>query len=62
MKFSDFVCFKAIIPELKAKDRDGAITELVNALVKGRQAQKRSVGGNYQICYKKRKRSQHRNG
>jgi mannitol/fructose-specific phosphotransferase system IIA component (Ntr-type) len=35
MKFSDFVCFKAIIPELKAKDRDGAITELVNALVKG---------------------------
>ena len=35
MKFSDFICFKAIIPELKAKDRDGAITELVNALVKG---------------------------
>ncbi len=35
MKFSDFVCFKAIIPELKAKDRDGAITELVGALVKG---------------------------
>jgi mannitol/fructose-specific phosphotransferase system IIA component (Ntr-type) len=35
MKFSDFVCFKAMIPELKAKDRDGVITELVNALVKG---------------------------
>ncbi len=35
MKFSDFVCFKAIVPELKAKDRDGAITELVTALVKG---------------------------
>ena len=34
MKFSDFVCFKAIVPELKAKDRDGAITELVTALVK----------------------------
>ena len=35
MKFSDFVCFKAIIPELKAKDRDGVITELVSAVVKG---------------------------
>lgn len=35
MKFSDFVCFKAIIPELKARNRDEAITELVNALVKG---------------------------
>ena len=34
MKFSDFICFKAIIPELKAKDRDEAIIELVNALVK----------------------------
>jgi len=34
MKFSDFICFKAIIPELKAKDRDEAIVELVNALVK----------------------------
>jgi len=32
MKLSDFVCFKAIIPELKAKDRDGAIAELVTAL------------------------------
>lgn len=32
MKFSDFVCFNAIIPELEAKDRDGAITELVTAL------------------------------
>lgn len=35
MKFSDFVCFKAVMPEIKATDRDGAITELVNALVKG---------------------------
>jgi PTS system nitrogen regulatory IIA component len=32
MKFTDFVCFKATIPELKAKDRDGAIVELVSAL------------------------------
>ncbi len=34
MKFSDFVCFDAIIPELQAEDRDGAIEELVRALDK----------------------------
>ncbi|MFZ0034438.1 MAG: PTS sugar transporter subunit IIA [Sedimentisphaerales bacterium] len=34
MKFADFICFKAIIPELKAKDRNGAIGELVSALHK----------------------------
>lgn len=34
MKFSDIICFKAIIPELKAKDRDGVIAELVSALDK----------------------------
>lgn len=34
MKFTDFVCFDAIIPELKAKDRDGVIAELVLALDK----------------------------
>ncbi len=34
MKFADIVCFEAIIPELKAKDRDSAITELVSALGK----------------------------
>ncbi|UCD52066.1 MAG: PTS sugar transporter subunit IIA [Phycisphaerales bacterium] len=33
MKFEDFVCFGATIPELEAKDRDGAIGELVGALV-----------------------------
>jgi len=32
MKLSDFVCFDAIIPELKAADRDGVIIELVAAL------------------------------
>ncbi|RKY25811.1 MAG: PTS sugar transporter subunit IIA [Planctomycetota bacterium] len=32
MKLADFVCFEAIIPELKADDRDGAIAELVSAL------------------------------
>jgi len=34
MEFADFVCFEAIIPELKAEDRDGAIAELVSALDK----------------------------
>lgn len=34
MKLADFICFEAIIPELKAKDRDGAITELVRELGK----------------------------
>ena len=34
MKFADFVCFEATIPELRARDRDGAITELVSALDK----------------------------
>jgi len=34
MKFADFVCFEAAIPELKACDRDGAIVELVSSLDK----------------------------
>jgi mannitol/fructose-specific phosphotransferase system IIA component (Ntr-type) len=37
MKFADFVCFEAIIPELKAKDRNGVIAELVSALDKAGQ-------------------------
>jgi mannitol/fructose-specific phosphotransferase system IIA component (Ntr-type) len=32
MKFADFVCFEAIILQLKAKDRDGVIAELISAL------------------------------
>jgi len=34
MKFADFVCFKAAIPELQARDRNGAIAELVSSLDK----------------------------
>ncbi|MGA1980051.1 MAG: PTS sugar transporter subunit IIA [Sedimentisphaerales bacterium] len=34
MKFADFICFEAIIPELKARDRNGVIAELVSALYK----------------------------
>jgi len=32
MKLADFVCFKALIPELESTNRDGIIAELVNAL------------------------------
>jgi len=32
MKFADFVCFEAIIPDLKTTGRDNAIAELVSAL------------------------------
>ncbi len=34
MKLADFVCFDAIIPELKARTRDDAIAELVTVLDK----------------------------
>jgi mannitol/fructose-specific phosphotransferase system IIA component (Ntr-type) len=34
MKFGDFVCFKAVIAELKVADRDGAIAELITSLDK----------------------------
>jgi mannitol/fructose-specific phosphotransferase system IIA component (Ntr-type) len=33
MRFDEFVCFEATIPELQATDRDGAIAELIAALV-----------------------------
>lgn len=32
MKFADFICFKATIPELEATNRNGTIGELVSAL------------------------------
>ena len=32
MKFADFVCFEATVPELRAGDRDGVIAELVSSL------------------------------
>ena len=33
MKFADFVVTGAIVPEIEATDRNGAIRELVTALV-----------------------------
>ena len=42
MKLADFVCFEAIIPELKAVSCDDAIAELVSALDKaGRLGEKK---------------------
>ena len=37
MKLTDFVCFEAIVSELKAETRDGVIAELVSALDKAGQ-------------------------
>ncbi len=34
MRFTDIVCFEAIVPELQAKGRDSVITELASALDK----------------------------
>lgn len=34
MRFEDFVCFEATIPEFQAADRDGVIGELVSSLDK----------------------------
>lgn len=34
MKFADFVCFEAIVPNLKASNRDSAIAELIASLDK----------------------------
>jgi len=34
MKLSDFVCFEAVIPQLKSSDRDDIIAEMVEALGK----------------------------
>lgn len=43
MKFESFVCFEATIPELAATDRNGAITELVEALAAAGTLSKKSV-------------------
>jgi len=43
MKFADFICFEASIPELGPTDRDGAIEALVNALCKAGKVKANSV-------------------
>ena len=37
MKFNEYMCFDAVIPQLQATTRDEAITELVQALAKAKQ-------------------------
>ena len=32
MNFSDFICFDALVPEIQSEDRDGTISEMINAL------------------------------
>jgi PTS system nitrogen regulatory IIA component len=41
MKFADFVCFEATIPELRASNRDDAIVELISSLEKAGRMSKR---------------------
>ncbi|MBL7107333.1 MAG: PTS sugar transporter subunit IIA [Phycisphaerae bacterium] len=43
MKFSDFVCFKALVPDLEAETRDEAVSELVLKLSKARKLGKLSA-------------------
>jgi mannitol/fructose-specific phosphotransferase system IIA component (Ntr-type) len=42
MKFEDFMCFEAAIPQLQSKDRDGVIEELVSSLENVGRLQKSS--------------------
>jgi mannitol/fructose-specific phosphotransferase system IIA component (Ntr-type) len=43
MKFTDFVCFDAVIPQLEATNRDTVISELVLALDKAKKLANGSV-------------------
>ena len=55
MKFADFVCFEAVIPELKAGDRDGVIAELVASLDKAGRLGKGSRGEIAKVVIKREK-------
>ncbi|MCP4610261.1 MAG: PTS sugar transporter subunit IIA [Planctomycetes bacterium] len=43
MRFEDFVCFEATIPEFQTSDRDGAIGELISSLDKAGKLGKSNV-------------------
>jgi mannitol/fructose-specific phosphotransferase system IIA component (Ntr-type) len=43
MKFEDFICFEAAIPQLQSGDRNGVIEELVNSLDNTGKLQKGST-------------------
>lgn len=53
MKFADFVCFKASVPELQAHDRDEAIKELVLSLEKTRKLGKGNAIGISRLIIKR---------
>ncbi|MBW8041165.1 MAG: PTS sugar transporter subunit IIA [Planctomycetes bacterium] len=55
MGFADFFCFEAIIPELKATDRNGAIAELVSALDKAGRLGKGNCQGITKAMIKREK-------
>jgi PTS system nitrogen regulatory IIA component len=43
MKFEEFVCFDATVPDLQSRDRDGVIAELVSSLVKAKRLPAKSA-------------------
>lgn len=55
MKFVDFVCFDATIPELKTGDRDGVIAELVASLDKAGRLGKGSCQEIVKVVIKREK-------
>ena len=55
MKFVDFVCFDATIPELKTGDRDGVIVELVASLDKAGRLGKGSCQEIVKVVIKREK-------
>jgi len=55
MKFADFVCTEAIIPELRANDRNKVIEELVIALDKVGKIEKVSCGEIAKVMIKREK-------
>lgn len=55
MKFVDFVCFDATIPELKTEDRDGVIAELVASLDKAGRLGKGSCQEIVKVVIKREK-------
>ncbi len=55
MKFVDFICFDAVIPSLKSETKDGAIEEMVTALVETGNLAKNKKKGIIQSIIKREK-------
>jgi PTS system nitrogen regulatory IIA component len=43
MKFEEFVCFEATVPDLQSRDRDGVIAELVSSLARAKRLPAKSA-------------------